>query len=170
MQVTATLRVGLVACGVRGNEIFWETTSGFIPIFSAIWFDSGYMSAVYETGFAGDIAPGAVFLRGFQALMRCIMAGMDQQEQFVAPYRKLQKFRSCSYCGRLHPCRCGEFIPWSRQFVRPGISQLLHMVVNVLVARSCSSRVHTWRRQSTSHDCTRCGFRRVGQLIFAFMS
>ena len=60
--------------------IFWETTSGFIPIFSAIWFDSGYMSAVYVAGFAVDIAPGAVFLRGFQALMRCIMAGMDQQD------------------------------------------------------------------------------------------
>ena len=42
--------------------------------------------SVYEAGFAGDIAPRAVFLRGFQALMRCIMAGMDQQEQFVAPY------------------------------------------------------------------------------------
>ena len=59
--------------------IFWEMNSGLIPIFSAIWFVSGCMSAVYVACFAGDIAPGAVFLRGFQALMRCIMAGMDQQ-------------------------------------------------------------------------------------------
>ena len=29
---------------------------------------------VYEACFAGDSAPRAVFLRGFQALMRCIMA------------------------------------------------------------------------------------------------
>ena len=62
-----------------------ETTSGLISVFSAIWFDSGYMSvSVCEAGFAGDIAPRAVFLRGFQALMRCIMSSMDQ-EQFVAP-------------------------------------------------------------------------------------
>ena len=28
---------------------FWETTSGFIPVFNAIWFDSGYMTvSVYE--------------------------------------------------------------------------------------------------------------------------
>ena len=61
---------------------FWETTSGFIPVFSAIWFDSGYMClSVYGgVGLAGCDAPRAVFLRGFQALMRCIMAGMDQQE------------------------------------------------------------------------------------------
>ena len=69
-----------------GGGFFWETTSGFIPVFSAMWFDSGYMSvSVYEAGFAGDIAPRAVFFRGFQAVLRCIMAGMDQQEQFVAP-------------------------------------------------------------------------------------
>ena len=69
------------------------------------------------------------------ALMRCIIAGMDRKKQFVATYRKLRKFRRYSYCGRLHPCRCAEFIPWSRQFVRPGISQLLHMVVDALVVQ-----------------------------------
>ena len=37
--------------------------------------------------------------------------------------------------GRLHPCRCAEFIPWSRQFVRPGIPQLLHIVVDALVVQ-----------------------------------
>ena len=26
-----------------GGGFFWETTSGFIPVFSAVWFDSGYM-------------------------------------------------------------------------------------------------------------------------------
>ena len=76
-----------------------------------------------------------MFLRGFQTLMRCIMDGMDQQEQFAASYRKPRKFRSCSYCGRLHPCRCTEFIPWSRQFARPWISQLLHIVVDALVVQ-----------------------------------
>ena len=66
-------------------------------VFSAIWFDSGYMLVlVYEACFAGDSAPRAVFLRGFQALMRCIMAGMDHQEQFMAPSTKLRKFRSHS--------------------------------------------------------------------------
>ena len=45
------------------------------------------------------------------------------------------------------------------------ISQLLITVADVPVARSRSSRVHTWRRQSSSHGCTRCGLRRVGQLI-----
>ena len=34
-------------------------------------------------GLAGCDAPRTVFLRGFQALVRCIMAGMDQQEQSV---------------------------------------------------------------------------------------
>ena len=31
-------------------------------------------------------------------------------------------------------------------------------------------QVPSWRRQSSSHDCTRCGFRRVEQLIIALMS
>ena len=94
------LRVGLVACGVREIGFLLETTSGFIPIFG----DSGCMSvSVYEAGFAGDIAPLAVFLRGFQALMRCNMAGMDQQEQFVAPFRKLRKFRTPLSLRRVYP-------------------------------------------------------------------
>ena len=49
-------------------------------------------------------------------------------------------------------------------------SQLLITVADVPVARSRSSRVHTWRRQSSSQICTRCGFRRTGQLIIALMS
>ena len=72
----------------RNWDLSGRSFQDLFPVFSAIWFDSGYMSvSVYEAGFAGDIAPRAVFLRGFQALMRCIMAGMDQQEQFVAPCR-----------------------------------------------------------------------------------
>ena len=64
---------------------FWEITSGFLSVFSAIWFDSGCMclSVFGGVGLAGCGAPRAVFLRGFQALVRCIMASMDQQEQFV---------------------------------------------------------------------------------------
>ena len=63
-----------------GGGFFWETTSGFVPVFSTILFDSGYMClSVYGgVGLAGCDAPRAVFLRGFQALMRCIMAGMDK--------------------------------------------------------------------------------------------
>ena len=38
------------------------------------------------------------------------------------------------------------------------ILQLLITVADVPVARSCSSRVHTWRRQSNSHGCTRGEF------------
>ena len=68
-----------------GGGFFWETTSGFIRVFSAVWFDSGYMCLSVYGGveLAGYDAPRAVFLRGFQALVRCIMAGMDQQEQSV---------------------------------------------------------------------------------------
>ena len=76
-----------------GGGFFWETTSGFIPVFSTVWFDSGYMClSVYGgVGLAGCDAPRAVFLRGFQSLVCCIMAGMDQQEQFV--------YWSCLMCA-----------------------------------------------------------------------
>ena len=37
--------------------------------------------------------------------------------------------------GRPHPCRCAESIPWSRQFVRPWIHQLLYKVVDVPVVQ-----------------------------------
>ena len=40
------------------------------------------------------------------------------------------------------------------------IPQLLNTVFVVPVVRSCSSRVQTWRRQSSSHGCSRCEFRR----------
>ena len=85
-------------------------TSGLIPVYSAIWFDSGYMClSVYGgVGLAGCDAPSAVFLRGVQALMRCIMVGMDQQEQFMAPCTKLRKFRSSVHHGRRHPCHYAE--------------------------------------------------------------
>ena len=97
LYLAATCSV-LVLPDECGGRFFQETTSGFIPVFSAFWFDSGYMClSVYGgVGLAGCDAPRAVFLRGFQALMRCIMAGMDQQEQFVAPCRKLRSLRSRS--------------------------------------------------------------------------
>ena len=58
--------------------IFRETSSGFILILSALWFVSGYMSAVFEAGFAGDTALHAVFssLVG-KPRMLVILAGMD---------------------------------------------------------------------------------------------
>ena len=49
-----------------------ELTSGFIPVFSAIWFD-------VVLGLAGCDAPRAVFLCGFLDLMRCIMAGIGPE-------------------------------------------------------------------------------------------
>ena len=40
-----------------------------VSVFSAIWFDNGYMTvSVFEAGFAGDSAPRAVFLRVFVAV------------------------------------------------------------------------------------------------------
>ena len=35
--------------------------------------------------------------------------------------------------GHRHLFRGAEFIPWSRQFVRPGILQVLHIVVDALI-------------------------------------
>ena len=50
-----------------GGRFFCETIAGFFPVFSAFWFDSGYMClSVYGgVGLAGCDAPRAVFLRGF---------------------------------------------------------------------------------------------------------
>ena len=197
---------------------FCEMAAGFFLVFSVAWFDSGYMClSVYGgVGLAGCDAPCAVFFRGFQALMRCIMAGMDQLEHFMAPCRKLRKFRSyssswsssslslrrgrfpwsslfggpwrfrsCSSCWvvdvpgmhvvqvfpvpqlqfievSLYPCRGAEFISWSRQRVRPGISQLLHRVIDVPVHRSCKSSFASWavwkwpRLSSTSAVARSC--------------
>ena len=95
---------------------FWEITSGFLPVISAIWFNSGYMClSVYGgLGLAGCDAPRAVFLRGCQALMRCIMAGMDQQEQFMALCTKLRKFRSFSSSwSSSSSSLCRGRSPWS---------------------------------------------------------
>ena len=48
---------------------FWKMTSGMVSVFSAIWFDNGYMTvSVFEAGFSGDSAPRAVFLRVFVAV------------------------------------------------------------------------------------------------------
>ena len=187
------------ATGVHDYGLFWETASAFIPVFSTIWFDSGYMClSVYGgVGLAGCDAPRAVFLRGFQALMRCFMAGMDQQEQFVSMpktaespqlqfiYGRRHSLRYaevdshgpavdhrdfavavrvgwsmslvCSRAGsssaaavllrgRPHPCRCAVSIPWFRQFVRPGIPQLLYKVVDIPVSRSSRFTSPSWRR------------------------
>ena len=71
---------GLASPHHLGRLFLQESEEIGLPIVSAVWFDSGYMSAVYVAVFAGDIAPGAVLLRGFRALMRCIMAGMVQQD------------------------------------------------------------------------------------------
>ena len=69
------------ACGVQDYELFLENTSRY-AVFSASWFNSGYMLLpVYVVVFlAGCGARRAVFLSGFQALMPCIMAGLDQRD------------------------------------------------------------------------------------------
>ena len=115
--------------------------SSVLVLLSA-WF-CGLPRRVQEIGFfwcpRQVVCPGLVllvsthfalcFLLCFQALMPCIMAGMDQKDIFCGS--------AVAVClGRCHPCRCAEFIPWSRQFVRPGIPKLLHMVVDVPVQRS----------------------------------
>ena len=81
--------------------------------------------------------------------MPYIMVGMDQKDSFVAPQLQFVTvvwyacragfflFRSCSSSSG----RGAEFIPWSRQFVRNGIPQLLHRVIDVPVYRSCKSCV-----------------------------
>ena len=47
-------------CGGFLGDYFW-----FLPVFSAIWFDSGYMClSVFGVGLAGCDAPRAVFLLG----------------------------------------------------------------------------------------------------------
>ena len=48
------------------SGFFWEITSGFLPLFSASWFDSGCMclSVSGGVGLAGCDAPRAVFLLG----------------------------------------------------------------------------------------------------------
>ena len=102
----------LVRCwfaqGVRMST-FWENTSGY-AVFSASWFDSGYVivslrrrwycfraqrgtcyASVTEFSCCYD-APRAVFLRGFQALMRGTVCGSA-----VAVHQ-----------GRRHPCRNAE--------------------------------------------------------------
>ena len=62
-------------CLASVYEAFWKNFTQFYV------FDSGYVSvSVSEAGFAGCDTPRAVFLCGYQALMRCIMASMDQQE------------------------------------------------------------------------------------------
>ena len=97
-----------------GGRFFWETTSGFIPVFSAIWFDSGYMClSVYGgVGLAGCDLPRAVFLRGFQALMRCIMAGMDQQEPVCGAVQKTAESPQLQFIyGRRHSFRAAESDP-----------------------------------------------------------
>ena len=60
---------------------------GTVSVHSAMLVPQWYMLCVsHGVSLLVANAPRAVFLRGFQALMRCIMAGMDQQEQLVAPY------------------------------------------------------------------------------------
>ena len=36
----------LFALGVQEYGLFWETTSGMVPLFSSPWFDNGYMHGV----------------------------------------------------------------------------------------------------------------------------
>ena len=86
------------------SSILWEMLSGYV-VFSASRFDSGYMLLpVYVvvgtvSVFSAMLVPQwytlcvnhgvfcwlrCMFLRGFQALMPCIMPGMDQRDSYVA--------------------------------------------------------------------------------------
>ena len=58
------------------SEFFWELTSGFIPVFSAIWFDNGYMFlSVYEgLGFAGGDTPRAVLPEAYREIESLVRA------------------------------------------------------------------------------------------------
>ena len=117
--------------------------SWFISVFSSCWINTGYMfTSVYG---------GLWFrLRKLRSLRSC-SSFMVVDIPFVTqrPNPMVQSWSMSLVCssagsssaaavhlrGRLHPCRCAEFIPWSRQFVRPGIPQLLHMVFDVPVVQ-----------------------------------
>ena len=161
--------------------LFWVMTSGNVPVFSAFWFYTGYMSTSVYGGLVSLVPRSCrqrqlvllvsthfalCFLLCSQALMSHIMAGMDQKDFFVAPqlqFVKVVPFPVVSqrpfpmvqpvwpttevsqlqfalggrcpwyaivqgFCaaavhqrGRLHPCRCAAFIPWSRQLSDLGI-------------------------------------------------
>ena len=147
LTVTCTV-FGVRLCSTR-IRIFWGTTSGFIPVFSAIWFDSGCMSVlVYEACFPGDSAPRAVFLRGFQALVRCIMA------VYVAVH-KTAEFRSCSSSRSStllswRICRSS----WSRLFRRSFRLQFPDCRCPCCACRA-DSQVPLWSRLSCSHSAAR---------------
>ena len=83
----------------------------------------------------------------------------------VQTVRQTWDFPVASHGGRRPRCagRAGS-LP------RRGHSSVAHHGGRCPCLRSRSSRVHTWRRQSSSHGCTRCDFRCVGQLIIALMS
>ena len=86
--------------------LFWVMTSGNIPVFSAYWFDTGYMSTSVYGGLVSLVprlcrqrqlvllvsthfAP--CFLLCSQALMSYIMAGMDQKDFLVSPQLQFVK-------------------------------------------------------------------------------
>ena len=171
-----------IACALRKPTTIlrrrWGLNSDDIrksSVFSAYWFDTGYMSTSVYGGLVSLVPRSCrqrqlvllvsthfalCFLLCSQALMSCIMAGMDQKDFLVAPklqFVKVVPFSVVSqrvfpvvqlvwpttevsgwsmslvcsragFCaaavhqrGRLHPCRCAEFIPWSGQLSDLGI-------------------------------------------------
>ena len=86
--------------------LFWVMTSGNVPVFSAFWFYTGYMSTSVYGGLVSLVPRSCrqrqlvllvsthfalCFLLCSQALMSHIMAGMDQKDFFVAPQLQFVK-------------------------------------------------------------------------------
>ena len=95
---------------------FWELTSGFIPVFSAVWFDNGYMCLSVHGGL------GVCWLR---CTSRCAPCRAENcGESAVAVHQ-----------GRLSSCRYAEADPMVSQTIE--IPQLLDKVANVPVALLC---------------------------------
>ena len=97
------------------------------------WFNSGYrfMRQTTEAGFAGAV----LFFSLVRPMMRCIMAGMDQEYSYVGvAWWKLWRFRSCSssqvvdYSFVLR--RQLSMVPPCRKTIE--ISQLQYTVIDVV--------------------------------------
>ena len=136
-------------------DIFWGITSGFFPVFSAVWFEPwvhvsvslrmrlfGRFKMPVQLHFFGSVQGRFYWWMHSRCLpswftrplMRCIMAGLDQQEQFMAPCTKLRKFRSysSSWSSSFLSLRRGRS-PWS--FCDHEIPLLLDIVVDIPVVQ-----------------------------------
>ena len=71
--------------GSTGDTFYCQSTASWVlsPCTAQCLFLTGTCYASVTEFLAGCDAPLAVFLRGFQALMPCIMAGLDQRDSYV---------------------------------------------------------------------------------------